>query len=67
MEPGDKVMFVGCTRSQQMWGENDDPNGMLTLLHQYTVEAVEVHTWHTKVRLAGIEGQFNSVCFTEVS
>ena len=29
----------------------------------YTIDEVDVHTWHTKIKLKGIIGKFNSVCF----
>ena len=32
----------------------------------YEIESVEVHNWHTKIKLKVIEGKFNSVCFEKV-
>ena len=66
MEIGDKVRFTGCSESQRNWGGNDDPTGKLVYGHACTVSDVEVHSWHTKISLAGVEGKFNSVCFDDV-
>ena len=61
-EVGDRVRFIGCSKEQIAWGNNDDPY-MLILDRIYTVEYVEVHSQHTKISLKGIIGKFNSVCF----
>jgi hypothetical protein len=58
----DKVKYIGCSREQVAWGNNDNPH-MLTLDEVYTVESVDVHSQHTKISLEGISGRFNSVCF----
>jgi hypothetical protein len=62
---GDKVKFIGCSKEQIAWGNNDSPY-MLILGRIYTVEIVEVHSQHTKISLKGITGKFNSVCFDTV-
>lgn len=62
-----KVKFIGASKSQNRWGSNDDPNEVLTPGEIYDVEDVEIHSWHTKLTLVGVEGQFNSVCFEEVA
>jgi hypothetical protein len=59
---GDTVEFIGCTVEQQKWGGNDIPHA-LVVCGKYKVKNVEVHNWHTKIELEGIEGKFNSVCF----
>jgi hypothetical protein len=46
------------------WGGNDDPRNILEPNKVYEVEQIEEHSWHTKYKLVGIEGWFNSVCFT---
>lgn len=66
LKKGDKVKFFGCSKEQRQWGNNDDPEGKLIIGNEYIVEDIEVHTWHTKIMLQGVEGQFNSVCFKEV-
>ena len=63
MKPGNKVIFIGCDEDQIHWGNCDDPNELLEKNETYVVESVEVHTWHTKIKLVGYEGKFNSICF----
>ena len=65
-EIGDKVRFTGCSNSQAQFGNCDDPRDALVFDAEYVVSSVEVHNWHTKIRLAGKEGRFNSVCFEVV-
>ena len=62
---GDKVKYVGCCKEQIRWGNNDDPNGILEIGKEYTVESTEVHTAHTKLLIKGYNGKFNSVCFVK--
>ena len=61
-EVGDRVRYIGCSKEQINWGNNDKPY-MCIIDHIYTVANVEVHTSHTKIELKGIIGRFNSVCF----
>lgn len=63
---GDRVKFIGCSKDQINWGNNDDPNLELQINEVYEVENVEVHSQHTKLTLVGISGRFNSVCFERV-
>ena len=58
-----KVKFIGCSDEQVRWGGNDDPREVLAVGDVYEVERTDVHSWHTKVKLKGIDGNFNSVCF----
>lgn len=67
MKQGDKVIFTEADDDQVNWGSNNDPRKILKLGEQYEVEKVEVHSWHTKVWLVGIEGKFNSVHFKTIS
>ena len=60
----EKVTFDGATKEQIKWGSNDDPNKVLTVGQEYTIEKWKVHSWHTKVKLEGVDGWFNSVSFT---
>jgi len=60
---GDSVKFVGCSKEQIAWGNNDDPNTTLVINKVYTVSEVNIHSQHTKISLNGIVGRFNSVCF----
>ena len=60
---GSTVIFIGATDSQVAWGGNDDPRKVLTEGEEYTIESVDVHSWHTKITLVGIKGRFNNVSF----
>lgn len=62
-EVGDNVKFLGCSKEQIQWGNNDDPTGILVIGKTYTISKIEVHSQHTKISLEGIVGRFNSVCF----
>ena len=64
--PLDVVRFEGQTPEQRRWGNNDDANESLTVGEEYIVHEVEVHSQHTKLRLRGNSGYFNSVCFSLV-
>ena len=61
---GDTVGYLGCTKEQVQWGNNDWPPCILGRF--YTVTGVEVHSQHTKIELKGMVGKFNSVCFEVV-
>lgn len=63
---GNTVKFIGCSKEQIQWGNNDDPNPILFINNFYYVEHVEVHSQHTKIELRGVKGKFNSVCFEKV-
>jgi hypothetical protein len=65
MTVGDVVEFVGCSKEQINWGNNDDTKN-LNIGNRYIIEGVEVHRSHTKIKLQGIVGMFNSVCFVDV-
>lgn len=58
-----KVKFKGCDHDQAVWRGCDDPNGKLIVGQDYEVEWEHIHAWHTRIKLKGIEGEFNSVCF----
>jgi hypothetical protein len=60
---GDLVSYLGCDPDQINWGSNDDPTNVLIQGDVYYVEHVEVHSWHTKLKLRNVKGKFNSVCF----
>jgi hypothetical protein len=63
---GINVKFLGCSKEQISWGNNDDPTGILIVGDKYYVEKVEVHSQHTKLTLRGVCGRFNSCCFEKV-
>ena len=63
---GDKVRFMSANDGMVAWGGCDDPRKVLNTDDTYEVEDVEdveEHSWHTKVKLAGVDGRFNSVSF----
>lgn len=66
MKEGDIVQYTGCNEEQIRWGNNDDPRSFLIIGKEYTIEKVEVHSQHTKVKLEHKEGMFNSVCFERI-
>ncbi len=63
LRTGRYVKFLGCSKDQINWGNNDDPTGILIVGDKYYVEHVHVHSQHTKLELRGVKGKFNSVCF----
>ena len=49
------------------WGSCEPIKGNLEVGKVYTVDRIEVHSWHTKVWLKEVPGKvFNSVHFEEV-
>ena len=64
LKEGDFVNFIGCSKEQINWGNNSDPTNILTLGKSYKISKVDIHKSHTKLSLEGIDGRFNSVCFT---
>lgn len=64
-KPGEIVEYQGATDAQVRWGGADDPRLKMAVGRRYVVEAVEVHSWHTEIKLHRVEGWFNSVCFSD--
>jgi hypothetical protein len=62
-----KVIYTGATDAQVNWGSCDDPRLRLLEGNEYEVEDRREHSWHTKLKLRGVPGWFNSVCFDEVA
>lgn len=64
---GDRVKYLGYTKEQVRWGNNDTPY-MLIVGRTYTISWVEVHSQHTKVSIKGVDNnmKFNSVHFCHV-
>ena len=62
MKVGDNVRFLGWTKEQVNWGNNDTPY-MLIRDRVYTITDVDIHNQHTKVQIKGVLGKFNSVHF----
>ena len=68
IEPGDVVEYIGCSKEQIRWGNNDDPDqSFLIVGREYIVDGVEVRSQHTKLTVLNKSGRFNSVCFRKVS
>jgi len=63
MKKNDIVEYIGCSQEQINWGNNDDPRSFLIIGKEYTIEKVDVHSQHTKIKLYNKMGWFNSVCF----
>jgi hypothetical protein len=63
MKKNDIVEYIGCSPEQINWGNNDDPSSFLIVGKEYTIEKVDVHSQHTKIKLYNKMGWFNSVCF----
>jgi hypothetical protein len=63
IKKNDVVEYIGCSQEQINWGNNDDPRSFLIVGKEYTVEKVDVHSQHTKIKLYNKMGWFNSVCF----
>jgi hypothetical protein len=60
------VRFDGASIEQIRWGGNDDPNLVLKVGEVYKVAGIDVHSYHTKLTLVGIDGRFNAASFTPV-
>ena len=65
MKEKDIVKFTGCSTEQANWGTYDGYIKELVVGERYQIEAIEEHSWHTKVWLKNVKGSFNSVCFEE--
>lgn len=62
------VKFIGATTAQIAWGNNDNPNDILTIGGIYKVKSVRIHHWHRKLILEDIpELKFNSSSFEYVN
>lgn len=64
-EVGEIVYFTQAIDEQVRWGNNDDPRKVLNMGQWYKIQQVEVHSWHTKLTLCGVDGKFNSVHFSK--
>jgi len=57
------VMTQYPSEHQIRRGGCDDPKRKVELNKPYYVEKIEIHSWHTKIKLKDINGMFNSVSF----
>lgn len=64
---GDNVIFIGTSDDQVKWGNQDDPRLVCIEKITYEIEEVDIHSWHTKLKLKYVEGWFNSVSFEKVT
>ena len=60
-----ELRYTGCSIEQVRWGNNDDPREVLEEGKVYLLEEKKEHSWHTKYKLQGIDGWYNSVCFVD--
>ena len=58
LSPQSIVRFTGSSDEQDRWGSCND-SSILEVGKYYKVTNVEVHSWHTKIELQGVEGKFN--------
>ena len=65
LQIGDTVEFTGWSEAQVRWGNNDTPD-MLIEGRFYVVDDPDVRSSHTKVRVDGYDGWFNSVHFQAI-
>lgn len=66
-EPGTPIIFHGASKAQIDWGGGKtDPNGLLDLGKEYTLAAVDIHSYHTNVRVEGFPQWFPSSAFHHV-
>ena len=66
MSKSDAIRYtLAPSDKQATWAGCDDPRGILTLGHIYTLEYVDIHSYHTKLKLVGVEGLFNSILFAD--
>jgi len=62
VKEGDKVKF--CESNPLTFGVSSDNAKLLKVHDVYTVDRIEIHSWHTKVFLKEFPGiEFNSVWF----
>lgn len=66
LQKGSKVKYIGCSQSQIDFGGHDDPRYILQIGGIFTIEDMRVYNWFTRIKLKGIWGRFNSVCFEKI-
>ena len=63
MKIGDQVRYIGNTPEFLRSGSPYNSTSQLIKGNTYLVEHVEIRAQHTKIKLIGVDGNFNSVCF----
>lgn len=67
MQKGDKVKLMDSDIEKQRWGGNHLPSDYLEIGEIYTIDKVEVFSFHTKIYLKEAPGKkFNSTHFEKV-
>lgn len=62
---GDKVICMDD--GENNWGNCDQVKGNLIVGEIYTIEDIEIHSWHTKIRFKEVPGKvFNSIHFEDI-
>jgi len=69
LQKGDLVTLIKEQSQDQIsFGNNADPKKRgVEVGKVYEVEWVEVHSYHTKIGLVGVEGKFNDVGFKKIN
>ena len=62
-----QVKYIGASDEQVRFGNGSDPRPVLTVGKIYDLESRDMYPSHTKFKLVGVEGKFNSVWFEEVN
>ena len=63
MKIGDQVRYIGNTSEYLRLGIGDDPIAKLIKGNTYLVEGVETNSQYDIIKLIGVDGEFNSLCF----
>ena len=63
MKIGDQVRYIGNTSEFLRSGIGDDPIAKLIKGNTYLVESVETSSQYDIIKLIGVDGEFNSLCF----
>jgi len=67
MKKGTGVRFTGVECKEQIqWGNHTNPDGILEKGETYVISKYEIHSWHTRVYLDGVDGYFNALWFEQV-
>ena len=63
MKIGDQVRYIGNTSEYLKSGGADIPSSELIKGNTYLVEHVETSSQYEIIKLIGVQGEFNSLCF----
>ena len=65
MKISESVTFTGATDLQVNWAASNDPRPVLEVGKEYKIRDVYEESFYTEIKLVGIKGWFNSVCFEQ--